>query len=576
MKAKKRKALAHKPSPPGPRPAPVWVYLLGCFAAVCVTMQAYSPSWNGPFLFDDDYLPFNTPNFPTDIRFWISGVRPLLMLTYWINFRFSGLNTAAYHLVNFLIHSAAGVLAFFILRKILELAGVVGEKRRILALFGAGIFLLHPVQTESVAYVASRSECLSGMFFLAAAAAYLCRGSAPISWGRAATVMLLAGCALASKEHTAVLPVLLLLTDYYWNPGFSWEGARRNWRFYVPVALAGAAGMAFVWRVLRQSASAGFALKDFTWYQYFFTECRALLVYLRLFVFPVGQTIDYDFPISHTILEHGALVGLAVLLALAGAAWYWRRRYPLASYGVLVFLLLMAPTSSFVPIRDPLAERRMYLAILCLVLIALEFLRRLRVPLKSLAAGLAAVVLLAGVLTYARDKVWRDPITLWQDTVAKSPRKARAHFQLAYAYYQRGRCGQAVAEYARTAQLQPPAYDLLVDWAQAYDCANRPDEALAKLRQAATLERSAHAFSQIGMIYAKQAKWPEALEALDTAEKINPNYAMTYVYRGKIHMRTGEIGLAIQDYERALSLDPRNADAAEDLVTARRLLSQGR
>ncbi len=119
--------------------------------------------------------------------------------------------------------------------------------------------------------------------------------------------------------------------------------------------------------------------KDLTWYQYFFTECRAFWVYIRLFLFPADLRIDYDFPISRTILDHGAAVGLMAILAAAGAAFYYRRRYPLAAFGFFVFVILMAPTSSFMPIKDPVAERRLYLSMIGLLFIVLEFLRRVDV-----------------------------------------------------------------------------------------------------------------------------------------------------------------------------------------------------
>src|SRR5260370_39628683 len=98
-------------------------------------------------------------------------------------------------------------------------------------------------------------------------------------------------------------------------------------------------------------------------------------------------------------------------------------------------------------------------------------------------------------------------------------------------YYLAGRCGEAIDEYAKTAQLQKPAFDLLLDWALAYDCAGNADEAIAKLRQAAALENSAHVYSQIGMMYGKHGRDPEALDALATAIQLNPKFAMAYYYR---------------------------------------------
>jgi hypothetical protein len=95
------------------------------------------------------------------------------------------------------------------------------------------------VQAESVAYIAGRSESLSVMFLIAAYAVFLYRRG-PISWPRAAAVLALFGAALMSKEHVVVLLPLLLLTDFWWNPGFSLEGMRRNWRIYAPMALGAA------------------------------------------------------------------------------------------------------------------------------------------------------------------------------------------------------------------------------------------------------------------------------------------------------------------------------------------------
>src|SRR5262245_3359761 len=99
---------------------------------------------------------------------------------------------------------------------------------------------------------------------------------------------------MATKENTVTLPALLLLTDYFLNPGFSFEGIRRNWRLYAPMAVGGAIGAIQVFRILSFADSAGFQMHDLRWYEYLFTQFRVFFVYLRLFLFPSGQTIDYD------------------------------------------------------------------------------------------------------------------------------------------------------------------------------------------------------------------------------------------------------------------------------------------
>ena len=241
------------------------------------------------------------------------------------------------------------------------------------------MFLLHPVQTEAVAYLAGRSECLSVMLAFAAFAMFLYRGKTETSWGVAFAVLVLFGAALLAKEHTIALPALLLLTDYWWNPGFSFRGIRAQLEAVRPHGGGRRpAGLAMFWSPSFNSRTAGFGLKDFTWYQYFFTQCRALFVYAGEFLLPVQLTADWDFPISRNILDHGAIAGLVALVALAAAAWHFRRRFPLASYGFFAYLLLMAPTSSILPIQDPMAERRLYFSMLGLLLILLEPLSRVK------------------------------------------------------------------------------------------------------------------------------------------------------------------------------------------------------
>jgi tetratricopeptide (TPR) repeat protein len=553
-----------------------WHYALALFVLAQAAFLVYGPALNGPFLFDDLYLPMSHPNPAEDWRIWIVGVRPLLMLSYWVNYQLGGARAFSYHTFNVLFHAANALLVFLIVCKVLEFASVDAGRRRLVAAFAGGLFLVHPIQTESVAYVAGRSEALSVLFFFAAFAAFLYRRSAAVTWPVAILVVLLFGAALASKEHTVVLPALLLITDYYWNPGFSWEGIRRNWRLYGLMVLAGAAGVLGVVSVLRGSLSAGFGIKDFTWYQYFYTQCRAFFVYLRLFLFPAGQTIDYDFPVSHTITDHGAIFGLAAIVLLVAAALYFRRQYRLASYGLLVFILLMAPTSSFVPLKDPIAERRLYLSMIGLLFMVAECLIRLKADRRKLVAAGSAVLFIAGFLSWQRNHVWASPTALWQDTVQKSPGKARAHFQLAFAYFQESQCEKAVAEYETAARLQPLAFDLLVDWGLAYDCLHQPGPALAKLQQAAAMEPSAHIYSLIGMVYAKEQKWAEALDALATAEKRDPAFLMTYVYRGNLYASRGEYPAAAAEYRRALSLDPRNQLARDGLALAENRLRSNR
>jgi tetratricopeptide (TPR) repeat protein len=210
-----------------------------------------------------------------------------------------------------------------------------------------------------------------------------------------------------------------------------------------------------------------------------------------------------------------------------------------------------------------------------LLLILVDLLSRLKVDRRALAAACLIVALAAAGATRARAAVWADPVSLWEDTVRKSPGKRRAHFQLAFAYFQQARYGQALEEFQRTAELGPVTPDLLLDWGLAYDHLSQFDQALTKFQQAALMHPTAHFYTQIGMAYAQQSRWPEALQALATAEKLDPKFPETYSYRGKIYLNTNQVPAAIQEYRRALAIDPTLEDARHDLAIAEGRLRAG-
>ncbi|MGA3240779.1 MAG: tetratricopeptide repeat protein [Bryobacteraceae bacterium] len=578
----KKHASARAAQPPSSKPvAPPsrWPVFAALAAALVVVLWAYGPALHGPFLFDDQTLPFALPGFADPLIDWLRGDRPVLMFTYWLNAQMSGSDPYSYHVFNVAIHCVTSALVFLIVRRFLEWSGALAPQRDLLAAFSGLLFLLHPTQSEAVAYLAGRSEALSVMLAFAALAVFIYRRQTRVDWRTALAVLVLFAASLLTKQQTIALPALLLLTDFWWNPGFSFQGIRANWKLYAPLLLGAAAGVAFFWRLITTATTAGFGLKDLTWYQYFFTECRALFVYIREFVFPYGLNADWDFPISKTILDRGAVFGLIALLALAAAAWHYRRRYPLAAFGFFAFLIMMAPTSSILPIRDPVAERRLYFGILGLILVAAGLLSRVKLPRATLAGACGAVLLIFAVATHARAEAWSNAVSLWQDTTEKSPEKARDHFQLASAYADAGQCGQAAAEYEKTSHFPPADYrltDLLVDWGLALECAGQPQRALDKLRTAASIEPTAHVYTQIAKVYGDHSQWSEALDALAEAQKIDANYPSIYAYKGIIDYQTNRFAEAIAEYRHALALDPTLEPARQGLAAAQRRLAAGR
>jgi len=537
------------------------VPLLLLIASFVLAIWAYSPALHGEFVFDDLHLPFLQPGAGViPLVQWL-GVRPLLMFTYWVNLHWAGVNPYSYHCVNLFFHFLAGTLLYFIIRKILALAGFADSSRTMLAALCAAVFLLHPMQTEAVTYVAQRGESMGAMFFFAAWCLFLYRRPGEISWPTALSVLALYGAAVATKEHTVTLPAVLLLTDHFFHPearGFG--GLRRNWKLYLPIVIGAALASLFVVRYIsRDTVSIGFGLKEFTWYQYLFTEWRVFFVYLGKFALPLWQTVDYDFSISHTPLDHGSLIALLVILTLVTLAIVWRKRYPLASFGFLIFLLMLLPTSSVIPIKDVVADRRLYLPMIGLLLVCAEFLQRFRYK----TALTAVLMLVLATSTWARNQVWASSMNLWEDAAQKAPGKQRVQFGLAVAQFRAGRCKEAVEHYARAAEIEKPDYTLLMNWSLAYECNHQPDQAIAKMRESLQDKPSAQAWASMGVLYARQGKVQEAMDALMRGQVMDPTYPVTYLYRARIHQAMNQIPEARQNLKAVLDLDPTNETALQ-------------
>ena len=181
------------------------------------------------------------------------------MFTYFLNTRISLQDTTSYHVFNLVIHALAALFIFPVLRRLLEWAGIAELERTPWAVFGAVLFLLHPLQTESVAYISGRSDALSGMLAIASFGLYVNRPAAAITWGRAAAVLALFAAASLAKEQAIVLPALFLLTDLWWNPESLVRATRANWRLYAILPAGAVAGLAIFWKSILGIGTGGAA-----------------------------------------------------------------------------------------------------------------------------------------------------------------------------------------------------------------------------------------------------------------------------------------------------------------------------
>ncbi|MFQ5667286.1 MAG: tetratricopeptide repeat protein [Candidatus Binatia bacterium] len=438
-----------------------------------ITVALYYQTLTAPFIFDDRTSV--TRNWAIQLfsywRVMRTSTRPLTSLSYALTFQLSRLSPWGYHLGNIILHAINGLLVYAVIRLILRLPRFerqYGDSHWAVWTVSL-LFLVHPLQTEVVAYISSRSDALAALFVLAAT---VCLALA-VRWGSArrwsagaragAAVCVLLG--VMSKESAAVAPLLLFLLDWAAAGGRAGRVLRRHWVFY---GILGAGWVVPVWVVLRHpeyAQTAGFGFAGVTPRQYLYTQVGVIVHYLRLTLIPYGQVVDYEWPLAARLFEpHVLIPGGLLLAALAAALRSWHRR-PLHSLCVLWFFINLAPTSSFMPIADVIAERRMYLPILgVLGLMALwvtavwrRWVAGRQQSVRRLTGAVVGVVVVAavgcGVLTWQRNLLWRDPLLLWQEDARRSPGNPRVHANLGTLYARRGQPQRARAELERAARL---------------------------------------------------------------------------------------------------------------------------
>src|SRR5207247_600024 len=389
-----------------------------CCALFAGTLTAYWNSFNDPVVFDD----LDTIQRNTQVRFgefgWnLISPRSVLYKTFTFNYLLTGQEVWSYHLVNFILHFLNGLLIFVIANRLFRKlepspgAPALGLSRRPLpegegrsrmyAGLAAAFFLIHPVQTESVTYVSSRSELLSTFFYLIGFLTFVLWPKDRAGFYCSLAVGTAYFFGLGSKEPVVTLPAAIFLYDYLFLSHAEFRPVFSRWRFYL-VYLAGTSA-AIVYVLTKLKSTVG----GMSSWQYFLTETRVLVRYIQLIFFPVGLNLDYDFKLSSKVFEPAVLGSIALLVTLVLLGWWIRRKEPVFAFSIFWFFLTLSPTSSVVPIIDVIFEHRLYLPLVGVAfsfpfLVALLYERLLRGLLKHgvvlMCSLVILIVLLAGTL----------------------------------------------------------------------------------------------------------------------------------------------------------------------------------
>ncbi len=551
-----------------------WGISLAAAVIVLAVWAAYANSFSAPFVFDD--LKSVTQN-PTIRHLWplsdvlsppntVTGAagRPVVNLSLAVNYALGGLQVRGYHVVNALIHALAALALFGIVRRTLlrpVLRERFGSAALPLAFVAALLWALHPLQTESVTCIVQRTESLMGLFYLLTLYGFIraVEAPAPRRW----EIFTVAACLLgmATKEVMVSAPLLVLLYDRTFVAGTFRAAWQARWRFYAALA---ATWLLLGWLATHTSQRggvAGFGLGVSSW-DYAVTQCRAIILYLRLAVWPSPLVVDYGASVARV----GEVWPQALLLlALVAGTLVALRRRPVLGFVAFWFFAILAPSSSVVPlVSQTIAEHRMYLPLAAVVVLAVVGGYRW-LGARSLPVWLALAVA-AGWLTAVRNEVYRDPLTLWGDTVAKQPGNMRAQLNLGTALTEAGQLEEARERFAAAVRLDPGNAEARYGYGNILLRLNRPAEAVEQHEAAVRLRPDyADAHYVLGTALLRQGRAGEAVEHFETALRIRPDFGDVHHTLAGMLAMSGRVDEALGHYAAALRLQPDNAGLQEEL-----------
>ena len=544
-----------------------WGTLLACGIIVVAALAAYHNSFSGPLFAEDYSAIINNPS----IRQWGSalspppgstiGGRPLLNLTFALNYAFGGMDVWGYHAFNLFVHTLAGLTLFGIVRQTLlrpPLAARFGAVALPLALAVAAIWVVHPLQTEAVTFISQRAESLMGLFYLLTLYCFIrsVESTAPMRWQIVSIATYLFG--VMSKETIVTAPVIVFLYDRTFVAGSFQETWQQRWRYYL--------GLAGIWLLLARlmigaglkQEAVGFG-QGVTWWTYALTSCRSVVLYFKLAFCP--HPLVFDYGTNAIVVQHVAeIVPYALVLAIllvgtAIALWRW----PVAGFAGAWFFVILAPTSSVVPVvLSPTAEHRMYLSLAAIIVLVVLGLHTLIGRLSLIVFAAAAVGL--GWLTVRRNEDYHSELTILSDTVTKSPDNARAHTNLGMALANLDRLADANAEFEKALRLDPN--DALANnnvGVHLLGVPGRLPEAISHFRAAlSTIPDYAEADNNLGIaLLSTPDGLSEAIEHFQAAVRIKPEFAQAHYDLGAALERIpGHLPDAISQYEQALRIKP--------------------
>jgi tetratricopeptide (TPR) repeat protein len=558
-------------------------------------LLAYSNTFDVPFHFDDipniveNYLIRDLLNVPSLLagRSGIFSSRPFMHATFAVNYHLGGLDTTGYHVVNVALHLLNGILLYFLVAMTGRYLGYDKKDVTAVAVLSSVVFTMHPVQTEAVTNIVNRSMLLADTFYL----------SGMMLFHRAVTaekrrslyitgLFVVSLLGMGSRENFSTFPIMLILYDMFFISRFRLKEATKHYKAYLPVFLS-LGYMAHL--VLNVTYAKRADIAGIPPVEYALTQLKVHWTYIRLLLVPLNQNLDYDYPVAETLFE------LPTVFAFVGYAALWTgsiimaRKRPLVSFLILWFLVTLLPVSFILALTDlklddVIFEHRLYLpgvgaiisAGILIFIAASELQKQWKLAHNLLVPLFLVLVVALSAGTYSRNSIWKDEISLWEDTVKKSPGKARPHNNLGIAYKKKGLMGLAVEQYERAIEADPVYANAYSNLGNVYLATGLLDKAIGYYETALSLDPNyADANYNMGVAYHHKGEIDEAIRYYAKALEINPDYADAHYNLGLACREKGDEEMARAQFKKVLRIEPTYWKAMEKLNELRDSLQSG-
>ena len=553
----------------------------------------YSSSLEGPFVLDDGNNILNNPAIRLTQLSW-SGLkdaasksplsnRPLAYISFALNYYHHSYRTVGFRLVNILIHMSAGLFLFLFIKTTLGLPALESRfgNSRWLPYIAVLIWLVHPLHIQSVTYIVQRMNSMASMFYILSMLCYArarLAQSSTIKWLLAAACLMSGILALGTKETAATLPCFILLYEWFFFQDLSREWLKRYLPFLIgvfilliSVSLIYLDGHPFE-RILSR-----YELRNFTLIQRVFTEFRVVILYLSLLIYPHPNrlNLDYDFPLSHSLIDPltTLLALVAIIGLLAGSLWL-AKKDRLISFCLLWYFGNLVIESSIIGL-ELVFEHRTYLPSMMIILMAAILADRyLRSNILKIAT-ICAITLVFSVWTYERNTIWSDAVSLWSDVVKKSPQKARPHNNLGNALKHQGKIEEAIAHFKKALQINPGYAKAHNNLGTALASQGKTEEALKHFGMALYINPGyATAHSNIGVALAGRDEFEKAIVHFKAALRLEPDSAEVHSNLGAALVRRGQLQEALEHLHIALRLKPDDVQTYKNLQICLKLIKQ--